>query len=378
LTFSKFIWIACLFTFWIVKCIGTTWSAAYPYTQHIVGQNVVVKAISYEPYSSSPMIGITRVYFDNKLLYSIDKYYRETIFTSNDGQYLVVVHSLNSTGVTSYTTFGNEQINFNQPAIEIFKAGKPFKTFELKDVVDTNKLMNDGHFFDWAYYVDFEAFDNAICNCNYWQKELTKSEKKDCSDGDATSYCIEWISGCDSAKIFEQEKTIYDNSIYVQDNSLFVLTNQHVVVKLDFSNLSLQKIPFEQIVPDKKIFNPPKVNRKYKKVNMPDKFDEPNLKDGQSFEKAVAQLFGLSVSANNEKKSYCVFIDNLVIDRNGKCIDCYGTVNDESISEFFLTESENKVMTEKLNQWAKAQTFQTKLIPEGFEAYSFLCIVYLN
>ena len=324
------------------------------------------------------MIGVTRVYLNNKLLYTIDKYFRERIFTSSDGEYLVVVNTSNSAGISSYTSFGFERINFNQTAVEVFKHGQPFKTFTLKEVVDTTRLANNGNFFYWGYYVDFEAFENAIWNCKYLRKDLTRSEKEECLNGDTISYCKEWINGCDSMKMYKQEKFIYANSIYVQSNSLFVLTNQNTVVKLDFAEMTIQQIPFVKIVPDKKTFNPPKFNRKYKKVKLPDKFDEPKMKDGRSFEKGLADLFMLTIPDNLNEKTFCVFINYLVLNKEGKCTDFYGTVNDERVSKYFSEESENNEMTEKLNKWVKEQTFDTKLIPNGFDGYSFLCIVYLK
>jgi hypothetical protein len=358
---------------------GTTWSAAYPYTQNIDGQNVVVKAFPYDPYSGSPMLGVTRVYFKNKLLYSIDKYYRERIFTSNDGQYLVVVHTSNSAGISSYTSFGIERINFNQTAIEVFKNGQPFKTFALKDVVDTTKLANNGRFFYWGYHVDLEAFKNAEYGCESCKEVYGRKVLR---TGDTSEIDIdEWEEckrECDSVKLKPTKMELSKNSIYVQDNSLFILTNQNVVVKLDFATMTIQQVPFDKVVVDKKTFHPPKLNRKYKKVKLPDKFDQPNMKDGRSFEKGIADLFSLSVPDSKEKETFCVFIHHLVLDRNGKCVDFYGTVNDERISEFFSPESLNKEMTEKLNKWVKEQTFETKLIPKGFDGYSFLCIVNLK
>lgn len=52
---------------------GTTWSAAYPYKQSIEGQDVTVKAYPYTPYSGSPMIGLTKVYHNKQLLYTINR-----------------------------------------------------------------------------------------------------------------------------------------------------------------------------------------------------------------------------------------------------------------------------------------------------------------
>lgn len=375
----RYIWATILLIVLTYSVYGTTWSAAYPYTQQIDGQNVVVKAFPYDPYSGSPMIGVTRVYFNNKLLYSIDKYYREKIFTSDDGQYLVVVYTSNSAGIASYTTFGTERPDYDQTAIEVFKNGKPFKIFSLRDVVDTTKLANNGQFFSWGYFVDFEAFRNAEDGCESCKEVYNRKVLR---TGDTSQiYTDEWElckRECDSVKLKEIEIKVSTNSSYVQNNSLFVLTNQNVIVKLDLSEMTVQKIPFDKIVPDKKTFNPPKLNRKYKKIKLPDKFDEPNIKDGKSFEQEVADLFGLSIPNNKEKKIFCVFINYLVLDRNGKCVDFYGKVHDERISEFLIPESVNKEMTEKLNKWVMEQTFETKLIPKAFDRYSFLCIVHLK
>lgn len=358
---------------------GTTWSAAYPYTQQIDGQNVVIKVFPYAPYSGSPMIGVTKVYLNKKLLYTIDKYYRERIFTSNDGQYLVVVHTSNSAGITSYTSFGIEQINFNQTAIEVFKNGQPFKAFTLKDVVDTTKLANNGRFFYWGYNVDFEAFQDAEFGCKSCEEVYGKRGLK---TGDTTEIYPDELekcrNQCDSVKLKKVEINISKNSIFAKDNSLFVLTNLNVVVKLDFAGMTVQQIPFDTILPDKKNFNPPKIYRKYKKVKLPGEFDQPNMKDGRSFEKGVADLFNLTVPDNTTEKSFCVFISYLVLNKEGKCIDFYGTVNDERISKYFSEESKNKEMTEKLNKWVKEQTFDTKLIPKDFDGYSFRCIFYLK
>ena len=358
---------------------GTTWSAAYPYTQQIDGQNVIIKAFPYDPYSGSPMIGVTKVYFNKKLLYTINKYYRERIFTSNDGQYLVVVHTSNSAGIASYTSFGIERLSFNQTAIEVFKNGQPFKTYTLKDVLDTTTLLNNGRFFYWGYNVDFKTFDKVKWSYNYWNKILTKREMRECRGNlDTSFHCKDYRNSVDSMKVFDLENFIYNNSIFVKDNSLNILTNQSMVVKLDLTDISIQQIPIDKIILDKKNFNPPKLKRKYKKVKLPNKFDQPKLKDGRSLEKGLAELFNLSVLDDGKGKVFNVFINHLVIDQKGKCFKYYGNVYDVRISEYFTEEARNKEMTEKLNRWIKEQTFDTRLIPKGFDGYSFLCIVNLK
>lgn len=102
------------------------------------------------------------------------------------------------------------------------------------------------------------------------------------------------------------------------------------------------------------------------------------MKDGRSFEQGVADLFNLTVPDYTQEKFFSVFINSLVLNREGKCIRFYGTVYDERISTYFPEESIHKEMTEKLNTWVKEQTFDTKRIPRGFDGYSFKCIVSLK
>ena len=363
----KFTLITFLLTFLTIKGFATSWITAYPYTQQIDGQSIVVEAYPYAPYSGSPMDGVTKVYSNGKLLYTIDKYYRENIFTSDNGQYLVIVNPLYR---LNYIHFEIGQKNFNQTAIEVYKNGQPFKTFALKDVIDTTKYTGK----EWVYSFDFEAFEKATWSCKYWRRNLTRNEKKECLNGNDTNfYCEEWINSCKSIR----EKFIYDNSIYVQNNSLFILTNQDMVVKLDFAQMTIQSFPFDQIIPNKQTFNPPKLNRKYKEIKLPDKFVQPDMKDGRSFEKAIAELFNLIVS-DHKDAVFCIYIGHLVLNKEGKCVDFYGKVYDKRISKYSSEESINHDMTEMLNKWINEQTFDTKFIPKGFDKYSFLCIVDLK
>lgn len=377
LIFIKTIVTFIFLTFSTITVLGTTWFGAYPYKQNIEGQKVTVEAYPFDPYSGSPMIGITKVYYDNKLLYSIDKYYREAIFTSNDGRYLAIVFTTNTLAFASYTTSGKQPVDFNQSAIEIFKDGKPFKTLTLKDVIDTAKLATSGQFYSWGYYADFEAIRKAESTCNSCRKVYGEKVLRKCKPHISAAQCEKCRNACNLAKEEEIEKNLLSNSIYVQNNNLFVLTNQNTIVKLDFSIFEVTQNPFDKIIPNKKEFNPPKLLRKYKKVKLPDHFDQPTFKDGRDFDKGIADILGMSVS-ENDSEIFIVFIHSLLIDFNGNCINFEGDVYDKRISKYYSTESINIALTEKLKYSLKAQKFKTNLIPKGFEGYSFLCIVNLK
>lgn len=377
--FLKYILTTILLACLVQTVKGTTWAAAYPYTQKIEGQDVVIKAYPYDPYSGSPMIGITEVYLKNKLIYTIDKYYRDKIFTSNDGQYLAVVHTSNFVGVTSYGSFGYEQINYNQIAIEVYKNGQISQTFSLKEVVDTTKLLNNGQFFNWGYSVDFEAIKSLETDCEtcievYGKRTLKTGNAKKITP-DELNECRNY---CDALKLKKSELKFFQNAQFVEGNHLYVLTNQNTVVKLNFSDSTIEKFPFDKIVQNKEKFNPPKLKRKYHKIKLPGKFDQPKLKDGRTLEKGIAGLFGLSIPNNEEESAYCIFIDHLVINKKGKCISYYGNVYDEQNAKPFTQRAIDRKMAEKLEEWIMSQTFDTKLIPRKMKAYSFLCIMDLK
>lgn len=354
---------------------STTWTPAYPYRQQIEGQNVIIEATPYAPYTGSPMIGLTKVFYNNKLLYSIDKYYRERIFTSDDGRFLAIVHTSNSADIASYTLFGIEKVDYTQPAIEIFKDGQPFKKFSLKDIIDTTMLSNNGRFFYWGYYTDFEAFEKVDWGCKYCKENFSKKELRECLNGnDSTSYCKKCVSDCDSVNILKCEENIYRNSIYVRDNNLSILTNQRTVVQLDFNNLEIKKIEFAKVVSNKEMFSPPKFIRKYKKVKLPDKFDYPKLTDGRTIEEGLADLLKLKTTElTNDTTGYSFYI-NLVINKSKNCTDVYVSVSKNGKGNWGNEKSPTKEIADNTKDWLLSQEYKTQVIPKGFGRYSFLCI----
>lgn len=363
-----------LFVVFVTYANATTWAAAYPYRQHIEGQEVVIEAIPYNAYVGSPS-GVTRVYFKNKLLYTIDKYYREKIFTSNDGQYFAIVHTTNMVGVTSTITMGHERIDYNQPAIEVYKNGILYKSFSLKDVIDTSRLRHEGFLFDWGYYANTEPYFDAQCGCEACLEVYGKKVLRNCDTAKISfDECEECKKQCDSIKLREAEVNLMNNSSYVSDNYLYTLSNQGFVVRFSFDFFSIEKLPFHEIIPDKLSFHPHKVIRKYKNVRLPGKFDLPDLKSGKTLDEAIAILFKLP---QNGQKPIEIFISSLTINSDGICINPEITVSSEDPDnpENLI---ENTTMTATLIDWVKNQRFKTNLIPKGSDQYSFYSFITLK
>jgi len=105
-------------------------------------------------------------------IYTLDRYYREKIFTSDDGQYLVVIH-------TSYfQRIVTEWTDFNKTAIEVFKNGQVFKTFTLKDVIDTTKLVAKEQSVQWGITRTLEYFSMQLRIANIGKKTYDEAKKK--------------------------------------------------------------------------------------------------------------------------------------------------------------------------------------------------------
>lgn len=368
------LFISAIFILIVTNASATTWAAAFPYIQYIEGQAVTIEAIPYNPYAGSPL-GVTKVYFKNKLLYTLDKYYREKIFTSSDGQYLAIVHITNSAGITSFTSMGHEKIDYNQPAIEVYKNGVWFKSFSLKEIIDTSRLLQNGFFFHWGYDVYTNQYMDAQYGCESCLEFYSKKILRNCDTAKISfEECEECNRQCDSVKIRDIEVNLMNNSIYVSNNCLYILSNQGIVIKLSFNSFSIEKLPFDKVIHNKYTFSPNKVIRKYKKVRLPNKFDLPDLKSGKTLKEEINNFFTLS---NFDQKSTEISIYSLIINKAGICINAENTVYtvDPSNPKELI---ENTLITTALTKWIKEQRFNTSLIPKGYDQYSFYSFIRLK
>ena len=361
------------------NALATQWFAAYPYTKQVEGQNVIIKSIPFEPFSGSPMKGLTQVFLHNKLLYSVDNYYREPLFASNDGRYLVIVNTFKPVSLHI------ADWDYNQEVIKVLLDGKPFKAFTLKEVIDTAIL--DYH--SWGYGFDYEAFRNAEIGCKNCREVYGRRVLRTCDTMNIfTEECEKCKRQCDSVKL--KKNSIY----YVQNNSLFVLTNQNTVVKLDMNTLSLEILPMEKAIPNKENFKPPKIKVQYKKVRYPDKYFKysnageafflPKLKNGKIIEEGIAELLCKKVG-NDDSDSAVIelYFHTLLITKEGKCDEVYVSISQKAANEKkfplkYPPDEEDVLLKLIVEQWIMEQEFETKTLPKGFLKYAYSDFRYLK
>lgn len=354
---------------------ATTWSPALPYIQKTEGQSVVIKAKAYQPYDSKPY-GLTEVYKEDTLLYTIDRYFREDVFTSYDGIYFVVVMTNNYAGVTSVTYFGQNWINYDEEAIVVYKNGVLHKVFTIRDIVDTAKLPNDGVFYDWGYTInwDRERVREMLYNCESCIETYGKEVLASCDTNEIfEDECVECNNDCDSLALFKKEIAFSRKTKFVKDNVLYVISKEEVVL-INFSDLQIQKVPFERVVKNKDKFNPPLITTTYDSLLiLPDKFAFPHLYDGRNVDSALKHYLNENypeLLARNDR--LYITIRKFVLNKSGLCEEL------ELYPHLCATKTECQKLKKIIEPWLMLQNYDTSLIPGGFDKYSFYDFIHMK
>lgn len=371
-------YLAILLLFISYHADATLWPPALPYTKTYDNLDVKVKAVAYQPYVPYPA-GKTDVYKNNKLLYTIDEYFRDYVFVSKDGVWLAVHGS-------GYFPDINYINDYDYPMITIFKNGKYFKSYLIKDLVDTNIITSKFVFYHCEFIaerkLDFslnqmvrdcesciEVYGQSLSICD------TVTDQIDIND------CVECKRKCDSVKLINNEQFITSNSLYLKNNVLHVLTNYNTVIKIDFNNeCVLSKHPFSSVIPDKYDFNPPCVSTIYNEITMPDKFDMPKLKSGIAFEDALANYLGYKNGSVNKNEMLTIVFEKMVINTNGHCEELDLGIWNADKYEYMASynNQSERAFLQKVYNWVMLQEYDTKLIPIGYEKYCFYCRVHMH
>lgn len=303
----------------------------YPYTLRL-DNGIKVKSIAYRIYDNSNP-GMTWIYKNNKLLYSIDKRLNGYLVTNESGDILVEINfslyekmhrrsEVNEQGETIYLG------RLEGPAIKIYKSGIHIKTFDFKDlkINAENISVNFGHF-NWRI----------------------------------------------------KDKEIQTPAI-IQNNTLLIaaIDSSEIIIPLtNFTNINKKKL-----TPEKhNFYSGLKVKRKYilKKQGLPDKFLLPLLNNKKTIEAELSNYLGyVPTGSERDSAKLQIYIHTLLIDKKGKCVLCYVTVNLRETTSVDFGNERDKGLENKIEDWLKNQAYQTKLIPRWTDKYGFIDFIYLK
>lgn len=371
-------YLAIILLFISYQANATSWAAAMPYTKTYDNQDVMVKAIAYQPYNPYPT-GKTEVYKKNKLLYTIDRYFRQDVFVSKDGIWLAVI------GAGYFYHINEIKDHYDYPMITIFRNGKLFKDYLIQDLIDTNTIPDKFVLYDdeFGRGWDRSLVHEITWDCEYCIEEYghNLSVCDTATDTVDIEECIECKRKCDSLKLIENERYLSNNSSYLKDNILHLLTSYNIVIKIDFNNeCALSKHPFSSVIPNKHNFNPPCVSTIYNEITMPDKFDMPKLKSGMAFEEALANYLGHKNGWGNNKEMLRFLFQKMVINTNGHCeeLDFEIWHADKQKYKALYNKQYRRAFLQKVYNWVMLQEYDTKLIPTGYDKYYFYDFVNMH
>lgn len=349
----------------------TTWATAYPYTIKTPGQETLIEGFPTDPYSHGT--GYTKVYYKQKLLYTIDEYFRKPIFVSKDGRYLFAVVFPHE--IESRLSDEKEKKRWYESyyVIDIYKDGKPYKKLSYNDVIGDRIIAESGLFNYWGYDCDYQELRDAKRECETCIEVYGDAVLATC---DTSEIYLEECEKCNQQCELFRDQDVYiqleQHSFYVKDDQLFCLTKYGVVVKIDMSDFNVTHIPFEDIIPNKKNYDPPLIGREEKQMEYPPYMHCPDLKDGTTFPQAVADLFQLSLKLDGQGKEKYTIHTQFDLDNKGRISDIYNSVY---IDDKY---TEDEKMDKKLDKWLKKQKIKTDWIPVGFDKFHFKDIIYLN
>ncbi len=310
-----------------------SWSV-FPWTLKIY-DNIKIESIPYRIYEGGDL-GITKVYKQNKLLYSIDDYFSNFVTASKTGEYFVAINfRLYRLGynIVELDENGNEipeVEKFSGEAIKIFKNGELIKTIDFSELqIDTSQLK--------------KLYDRF-----YWQTEN------------------QGIRICPAI---------------IKDNILKIVSIDDQILNIDLKTgvqLASERLETEKINAFVNLI--PKRKFKVKQKGFPEKFLLPKLIDGRTIEEGLSQFLQLNPTYDKSRDSAIlqIYFHTLLINREGKCEKCFVSSTKRENLNIEFGYDNDITLGLKIEDWIYRQHFEIKSIPKYTDKHVFAGFVYLK
>jgi hypothetical protein len=342
----KIIGTTILLTIFAVTAFATTWAPIYPYTQKTEDGKVKSHSVPYGVNDGGYGPGETFVYANGKLLYSIDKYFSNQFFTTNNGQYLIefdfyLNYRQQDRLIDDSGKVTIEPIVYDGKAVTIYKDGKLFKTIDFKELkIDTSKIkINEfGNWFAWNYSLNDTTIDAL-------------------------------------------KKKMNQHPAFIENDKLYLITadNQLIAIEVATGQITSRQNAFETLK-QKLNWTPTTFKRKYKKVQYPDKFLLPELQNGKTIDQVLAEHFNKKVSDGDRDSAVIqIYFHTLLINKDGKCEIVYvSPISRSDLKKDFMYFGDEQKLKVEIEDWIKQQTFKTTTFPRGFQKFKYTDFVYLK
>lgn len=321
--------------------LGTTWAAAYPFTQRTEGGAVICRSVPYGVYDGPTGLGETFVYGKGKLLYSIERYFSIPFLTYGDGRYVVSIdfHVFGTTHDTyildeSGSAIQEVEHGPSPKVIHIYDRGVLLNAVALGDLaLDHTKVRtnNSGGWFAWGFSAPEEG-----------ATALDERMAKHPAFIDGDRLCLIAADG------------------------------QLIEIHIPSGDIVGRSVAAETLT-KRSDWSASTYKRKYERVKYPDKFFLPPLKDGRSMEMAVCDLLGMKVAEEHGKVDVELYFHTLLINRAGRCELAYVSVTSQEGRAVTTRTQEERILA-----WLKDQTFDIHSIPRGFNKFKYTNFIFLD
>jgi len=309
----------------IGKVIGqTTYSMCYIHTVNSQNDKFFLQTIPFDNIEQTPT-GKTVVFnYDNSKVSEIPRYFevdenRKELFISNDGNTIAYVIDLE---------FKWDGIQNN--SVEIFKNGVSFKKYALTDFINCNS-DNEDCFLFYKDAIDSISWENG-------KRDIIFKEK-------ATDF----------------EKQLTERAAFCNNDTLYIFAKTGKLIRIDLNSTNFTISPFEEA--DEKWFKqitPVKIkSEKFKPSSL---YGLPNLSNGKSFEKSLAEHISMSVFPEDTKNSYKYKRHSLFIEI---IVDTLGNASLDKTDEY------RELPQDKIKAFIKSHKFEVTSIPKEAEKWRF-------
>lgn len=302
----------------------TTYSVCYIHTVKSQNDKFFLKTIPFDNIEQTSTGKTTVFNSDSKIIYEVDRHFElsensKEVFLSNDGSTIVYVldREFNWDGVQN-------------KSIEIFKNGKSVKQFQLTDLIDCDYDKEDCYLF-YKEVIDTVAWKNG-------KREITFK-----------------VNSTDF------EKQLTEKATFLDCDKLYIFTKTAKLITIDLNTTNLSFLPLSEVNPNsfREINSVQIQSEKFKPSSL---YRLPNLSNGITLEKGLAESLGMAVfpedkKSSNKFKRYSINVQ-ILVDKDGNAV---------------LDKIENYkgLPEDKIEKYITSQKFEVQSIPVETEKWRF-------
>lgn len=323
--------LALIFCLYLVTDASASSWMVYPWK--LKNNNIRVESIPYKIYQGYDL-GVTRVYFKRKMLYKIDRYFSNYCVTNQTGEFFISM---------------NFEIRRSEDrVVEVDSLGNRTR-------LPLTKFKGEA----------FRIYQNGILirQVEFDQLSIDTSNVKIHSDR------LRWVTN---------DSLMSNSPIIVDHDTAFIICCDNQILRLNLRTNSFNT-PIHLTEENRSYYSDqiPKRKMKVRTKNFPEQFIEPELDDGKTIEKGLAEYLEKHVS-NRDSGILQLYIHTLLISSKGECSRCHISASmRENVNERFPYPY-NEELGKKIELWFERQRYKTNLIPKYTDKYAFSFFIYLN